>query len=268
MTFYRRIISGILFGPFLIWSVLNSCSVPFLLFLNSIIILALLEFYDIVERGGFKTYRYLGILLSLLIVMASWFGFSPNLSLDGLIIALGVTLYIFGRLHGEGKGTGSFAMTLVGVIYLGWMLNHLIWLRNLTDGKYYLFMCFAITWANDFGAYGVGMLIGRHKLMPRISPKKSVEGAIGGLVAAILISIIAGSYLMQSFSIGQLFILGLLLGIFGHLGDTVESIIKRDFGVKDSSDFVPGHGGVLDVIDSLIFTSPVMFYYIQYFTKV
>lgn len=263
MGVFYRIISSLLFVPYLAYAIFASSDIPFLILTSSIIILTQLEFYSILDRKGFRTYRYPAILAGVLIVVISGYGFNPDLSLDGLILSLGIILYLAGRSL-RGKWIGDLSMSLFGVIYLAWTLVHLVWLRNLVNGSYYLFICFTVTWANDIGAYAVGSLIGRHKIMPKISPAKSIEGAIGGLFGAILTSIICGSYLIKTLSLTQSFTLGLFLGIFGQFGDAVESILKRDLGVKDSGDLVPGHGGVLDVFDSLLFTGPLMFYLIQH----
>ncbi|HAV43277.1 TPA: hypothetical protein DCX15_04605 [bacterium] len=263
-SFCYRLISGLLFAPFLIYAILSPTSIPFLVFITAVIILAFSEFYSLVEKRGFKAYRYLGMLLGGFVIVISGMGFNSGLAFDGFIISLGVILYLLGRSYGKGRMAGSLAISLAGVIYLGWTFSHLIWLRNLENGQHYLFMCFAITWGIDISAYLVGSLIGRHKLIPKISPKKSFEGAIGGLIAAILVSIIGGSYMIPAFSPRQLLTLGLLLGVSAQLGDIVESIIKRDFGVKDSGNLIPGHGGVLDVFDGFTLSAPVMFHFIRY----
>lgn len=256
---YYRIISSLLFIPYLLFAIFTSSDIPFLILITSIIILAQLEFYSIVERDRFRTYRYPAILFGILIVVMSGYGLRPPLVIDGLIPILGIVLYLLARSYLRGRWLGDLSMSLVGIIYLAWMLTYLVLLRSLPDGRHYLFLCFTITLANDIGAYAIGSLIGRHKIMPKISPYKSIEGSIGGLFVAILVSIIVGSYLMQ-LSKARLITFGVLLGIFGQLGDAIESILKRDFGVKDSSDLIPGHGGVLDVFDSILFTGPVMFY--------
>jgi phosphatidate cytidylyltransferase len=140
----------------------------------------------------------------------------------------------------------------------------MILLKHLHNGSFYLFLLFLITWSTDAVALYIGLKFGRHKLVPNISPKKSVEGAIAGLMGAILISIIANS-ITKYILINHAVILGLILGFFGQVGDLLESKIKRMAEVKDSDTWIPGHGGVLDVFDSVIFNAPIIYYYILFF---
>lgn len=141
-------------------------------------------------------------------------------------------------------------------------------------GKECLFTLLLITWIGDSGAYIIGTKWGRRKLIPRISPKKSIEGAGGGLVFSLLAALLTRWFFViplaskwfnpLDLSITHYVVLGLLLGAVGQVGDLAESLLKRDANVKDSSRIIPGHGGLLDVIDSLLFTAPVMYYYTIY----
>lgn len=140
-------------------------------------------------------------------------------------------------------------------------------------GREYLFMVLSIAWIGDSGAYIIGTKWGKHKLIPRISPKKSLEGAVGGLCFSLLAALLARWFFITPWAsrwfnldlhIIHYIVLGVLLGAVGQLGDLAESLLKRDAKVKDSGGIIPGHGGLLDVIDSLLFTAPVMYYYIIY----
>src|SRR3989339_836841 len=152
------------------------------------------------------------------------------------------------------------SVTLLGMIYIGWFFSYFLFIRNMTEHGGYLFFLMLTIWANDVVAYFIGTKFGRTKLAPSISPRKTVEGAVAGfivcLVASALFSWIAELNLTHAL------ILGGLIGVVAVFSDLVESLIKRDAGVKDSSNLVPGHGGGLDRMDSFILAAPVMYYYL------
>jgi phosphatidate cytidylyltransferase len=154
------------------------------------------------------------------------------------------------------------AMTLFGVLYLGLTLGMLSMTRLLPQGEWLIFFLLLVTWASDTGAYYVGTLYGRHRLAPTISPKKTVEGLVGGLIAAIIAGYIARWWFLPELSGLDCLILAALLTIAGLWGDLAESAMKRTVGMKDSGGILPGHGGMLDRLDSLLFATPVFYYYI------
>lgn len=154
------------------------------------------------------------------------------------------------------------AMTLFGVLYLGLTLGTLSMTRLLPLGEWLIFFLLLVTWASDTGAYLVGTLYGRHRLAPKISPKKTVEGLVGGLIAAIIAGYAARWWFLPDLSGLDCLILATLLTITGLWGDLTESAMKRSVGMKDSGGILPGHGGMLDRLDSLLFTAPVFYYYV------
>ena len=154
------------------------------------------------------------------------------------------------------------AMTLFGVLYLGLTLGTLSMTRLLPLGEWLIFFLLLVTWASDTGAYLVGTLYGRHRLAPTISPKKTVEGLVGGLIAAIIAGYAARWWFLPDLSGLDCLILATLLTISGLWGDLTESAMKRSVGMKDSGGILPGHGGMLDRLDSLLFTAPVFYYYV------
>lgn len=154
------------------------------------------------------------------------------------------------------------AMTLFGVLYLGLTLGTLSMTRLLPLGEWLIFFLLLVTWASDTGAYLVGTLYGRHRLAPTISPKKTVEGLVGGLITAIIAGYAARWWFLPELSGLDCLILVTLLTIAGLWGDLTESAMKRSVGMKDSGRILPGHGGMLDRLDSLLFTAPVFYYYV------
>jgi phosphatidate cytidylyltransferase len=177
-----------------------------------------------------------------------------------------IFLIITNSLLRNVRSLAHVSITLLGTLYIGWLLTHLILLKSLPNGSRYLVSLFLITWLTDTAAYGCGVTFGKHRVVPQISPKKTLEGFIGGLVCSILVALLINFLrLIPKMTLSSSLILGLLLGVFAQAGDLFESFIKREAGVKNSGSLVPGHGGVLDVFDSIIFTSPVMFYYARFF---
>ncbi len=154
------------------------------------------------------------------------------------------------------------AMTLFGVLYLGLTLGALSMTRLLPQGEWLIFFLLLVTWASDTGAYYIGTLYGRHRLAPTISPKKTVEGLVGGLIGAIIVAYAARWWFLPELSGFDCLVLATLLTITGLWGDLTESAMKRSVGMKDSGGILPGHGGMLDRLDSLLFTAPVFYYYV------
>jgi phosphatidate cytidylyltransferase len=168
----------------------------------------------------------------------------------------------------------NWAWTIVGALYVGWMLSYWLHLRglkfDLIDGSAYgrnwVYLAMLTTFANDTGAFFIGKARGKHKLAPAISPAKTWEGAIGGLICAILAAIVIALILNLVspfvFKYWQIILLGFLVSLFAQLGDLVESLLKRNMGVKEAGSLLPGHGGILDRFDSLIFVGAVVYYYV------
>ncbi|MFI5247984.1 MAG: phosphatidate cytidylyltransferase [Nitrospirales bacterium] len=154
------------------------------------------------------------------------------------------------------------AMTLFGVLYLGLTLGPLSMTRLLPLGEWLILFLLLVTWASDTGAYYVGTVYGRHRLAPMISPKKTVEGLVGGLISAIMIAYAARWWFLPELSGLDCLVLAILLTITGLWGDLAESAMKRSVSIKDSGGILPGHGGMLDRLDSLLFTAPAFYYYV------
>jgi phosphatidate cytidylyltransferase len=167
--------------------------------------------------------------------------------------------------HREGKPIADWAITLAGGAYLGWTGGHMAAIREFDQGIWWLVMAIGITWLADSGAFFVGRRFGRHKLAPMLSPKKTWEGYIGGVVAAILGGLLVGALSPLGPVHGA--IAAFLVGALGTLGDLAESMFKRQADVKDSGHLIPGHGGVFDRIDSLLWAGVIVFYYVTLFYR-
>ncbi len=225
-------------------------------------LLAVLEFYRIIKTSNIPPLTYFGLIWTLLFII------SPHLDYDfltPLLFSSAVILSLFWLLlrpQREGAFIG-WAWTMAGILYVGWLLSYFVALR-LDGGRNWVFLALLITFVSDSTSFFVGRAIGRIRLAPNISPGKTWEGAIAGVFGAIIVSLlfILPSPLNLPLSYGQVIFLGLLVSVFGQLGDLVESLLKRNMGVKDSGKLMPGHGGILDRLDSVVFAGVVVYYYV------
>lgn len=157
------------------------------------------------------------------------------------------------------------ALLVMGIVYVPILLTHLVWLRALPHGIDWIFLMLVIVMSGDTAAYYVGSSLGKHKLYPVVSPNKSIEGAIGGLFGSLLGTFVVKFTFFPELTIVDCLVTALVLGILGQLGDLFESLLKRSFGVKDSGVIIPGHGGILDRLDSILFAAPAAYYYATLF---
>jgi len=187
----------------------------------------------------------------------------PEIIVPSLLAALVgiISIPLFSRAPLE-QSLRDGAMTLFGVLYLGLTLSPLSMTRLLPQGEWLIFFLLLVTWASDTGAYYIGTIYGRHRLAPTISPKKTVEGLVGGLIGAIIVSYAVRWWFLPELSGLDCLVLATLLTITGLWGDLTESAMKRSVGIKDSGGILPGHGGMLDRLDSLLFTAPAFYYYV------
>lgn len=187
-----------------------------------------------------------------------------SLSLPELLIAgaLVVTMAVFFVAPSVEPRWKDALIILFGVLYVGFPLSTVVSTRSLPSGEFLILFLAVVTWASDTGAYYAGTLWGKHLLLPSISPKKTVEGVLGGLALAVMAALLAQQWFAAQLTLSDAVILGILLTIAGLIGDLFESVIKRRTGVKDSGGILPGHGGMLDRLDSLLFTAPTFYYYV------
>lgn len=261
----KRIVSSIV----IIAAVIGTVFIDWLcgLLITVFIIAGLYEFFTMLENKGIRIYKYFGIAMGIAIPLSLVYRFESTKRWEFLFIVL-VLLFLILMQFRRRRSSGvvvDISTTVFGILYVSWFFSFLIKIRYLANGIGLLSTILLITKLGDIGAYLVGSRFGRTPLMPRISPNKSVEGAIGGLVFSILGALVSKVFL--NFSYAHLFVLGFCLGILGQLGDLSESLIKRDCEVKDSGNIFPGMGGVLDSIDSLLFNAPVFYFYISVITR-
>jgi len=229
--------------------------------------MALYEFYSMVERKNVKVYKYFGTLLGILVPVVTYLEY--DMKTEGMVPFSLVlfALFIFARQFTKKDDANiltSTAITLFGILYISWFFSFIIKLKYLANGANIVLFLIILTEGGDAGAYFAGSAMGKHLLIPRISPKKTVEGTLGGFLFTLVLSILCKP-LMPEFSYWRLLVAGILIGTITPIGDLAESLFKRDCGAKDSGSCLPGLGGVLDMVDSLLLTSPMLYFYITTF---
>ncbi|HPT87101.1 MAG TPA: phosphatidate cytidylyltransferase [Bacillota bacterium] len=271
----QRVISGVLGGIlwfFLVWV----GGIYYTLAIGLLITLAMLEYIELLKKQNFRPQirLLLGIsllLLALIHVILNHPGLEPWNSIyrsERMINLVMIVAFFAAIIHellrgNPEQGLLNAAVNFFGTVYIGLMFAYILLLRYIPgQNVFYILFTILVTWANDSAAYFIGINFGKHKLCPKISPKKSVEGAIGGLVGGLLVSLGMGIVYRQP--LWAMLVLGTVVVVAGQFGDLIESIIKRNAGVKDSGNFLPGHGGVLDRFDSLLLAAPVVYYTITY----
>jgi phosphatidate cytidylyltransferase len=229
---------------------------------------ALWELTRMLEHGGRPVYRRLGVLGGVALTAA----FAASRLLDPLVLPAVVLTVVAGAVlaaplwRSEPLSVEPAANTLLAVIYVGWLLGYGILLHHTSPiGDELVLFVVGVTWVGETAAYLVGSTLGRHRLAPVISPRKTLEGAAAQVVASLVTGAALGAWLLPTCG-GTVAVLGGgLLGVVGQIGDLVESVMKRSVGTKDTGGLIPGHGGVLDRIDSLLFNLPA-FYYLSVLT--
>lgn len=244
------------------------------------------EFYGAMEKGGYKPVRIIGYLSCLALLYLTFrdrislggftFHFIPFKGLAFLIFLMLLAVFCV-MVFQHGKYTiPDMAVTMLGVFYVVFLFSFIILVRNMGDrGDLYIWLVFAGAWATDTAAYLTGVSIGRTKILPEVSPKKSLEGSIGGVVGCVAVMTALGIYLntlgiyyqngVSGIPVYHYIILGILCGCISQVGDWAASAIKRYTGIKDYGRLMPGHGGVLDRFDSILLTAPVVYFYLSLF---
>jgi len=265
-----RMASGIIFVPLLIFLAWNG-GLTFLTFVAVQVTIGLIEFYAMMRGRGLRPYRRLGVVASLALLWVCYQRHVPYVGfLTTAVLLLVLALEL--RRPEARQRVEDIAVTCFGVLYVGWLSAHLVLLRELPwsagtsyrDGAAFVLLAFFVTWSCDTGAYAVGRVFGRNRPWAQISPRKSIEGSIGGWVMAVVAALVARAWFAPFLRLVDALVIGLLVGVFAQVGDLVESLLKRDARHGDSSDLIPGHGGVLDRFDSLFFAAPVVYYYLAH----
>lgn len=258
--FIQRLLSAIILIPI----VVGATYAGGLWFFALIVLVASMagyEFFQMMRQGGYKPSLFWGLILIWLLLAdaryPAWQLARP--ALTGVIV-LSLSWQLFQK--DAATPTVDWALTIAGALYLGWMPGHFISLRDAPRGLEWMALTLLSTWGADSGAYFIGRSLGRHRFFPRLSPKKTWEGTVGGWFCGVAVTLLVGLYI--GLGLVHSLVLGALVSVFLPLGDLAVSMMKRQVGVKDTSGLIPGHGGMLDRIDSLLFAVVVVYYYARW----
>ncbi len=255
----KRVLSTLVLLPVFIWIVMAG---PVWLFGATIVLLGALgqwEFTGMFERAGVRTFRALGLVGGMVVTASFALPVSERVAFTAVLLAV-LAAAVWQR-SGDRIDWRPAAVTVFGICYINWLFGYGFWLRDLDSGKEWVLLLVWVTWLGETAAYLVGTAIGRHPLAPAISPKKTVEGALAQLAVSVLAALAAQAWFFHGLASRDAVVVGVLLGVVGQIGDLVESALKRSVATKDTGRLIPGHGGMLDRIDSLLFNTPVLFYY-------
>lgn len=230
----------------------------------------LYEFFYLIKKKDIPIYSYTGIAIGALIPFTTYLRFSPTKGWELIFIVLALLLVFLlqiGRNENENAIVG-ISTTLFGVLYVSWFFSFLIKVRYLLpglEGAKLLGFLLLVVKGGDIGALVIGKRFGKHPLMPKTSPNKTIEGSIGSCLTSVIIALVLSSWLPDelNFTFWQIILIGAVFGVLGQVGDLSESMIKRDCNVKDSGKALPALGGVLDMIDSLLFAAPAFYFYMS-----
>ena len=259
----KRLASALVLLPVFLLIVVKA---PAFLF-NALVIVAsaaaLWELMRMFEQGGRPAFRWVGVIAGTALT-ASFSAsrvFEP-MALPALVLVLSIGVVLAAPVWHRAPATEPAANTLLAILYVGWMLGFGILLHHTSPrGDELVIFLVGVTWIGETSAYLVGSAIGRHKLAPIVSPKKTVEGAVAQVVMSVVSGVALGAWLLPQCGAAVAMAGGAVLGVVGQVGDLAESVIKRSVGTKDTGGLIPGHGGVLDRIDSLLFNLPAFYWF-------
>jgi phosphatidate cytidylyltransferase len=263
-----RVISGAIMIVLTIVALLNDWMCLF--YVMMLTAGALYEFFHLIKKKGIPIYSYTGLIIGCLIPLAVFFQFEPTKSWEMLFIVFALLTVFFMQFmrNDNSNAIVGISTTLFGVLYVSWFFSFLIKIRFMMpgqDGINLLIFILLVTKCGDVGALLFGKLFGKTPLLPRVSPNKTLEGSLGGFAISAVVAFLAQNLIPSifEFSLGHIIVIGIFFGGLGQVGDMSESLIKRDCNVKDSGKMLPALGGVLDTIDSLLFSAPAFYYYMS-----
>ncbi|QEM69084.1 phosphatidate cytidylyltransferase [Geobacter sp. FeAm09] len=262
----KRLISALILLPVLILTILKGGPLLFACLLAIFVFIGIHEFYRMALPD--RTVEvWPAAVCGTLLIFVPFFGNDRHLLAGVAFLFLAFALLFLFRIREVADAAREIAHAMLAFLYIPFLLMHLVMLRQTPYGIQWLLVIMLIVMTNDSAAYYTGGAFGKHRLYPLVSPKKSIEGALGGLAGSIGGTLIAKFSFFPQLSFRDALATALFIGALGQAGDLFESLLKRSFGVKDSGTIIPGHGGVLDRLDSIIFAAPALYYYVIYFFK-
>jgi len=256
----KRIASALILLPPLVFFLLHASPGLFLILVLMVIGLSLREYVHILHHVRLSVCPYVTWLAAFALPLMMHLGDARWLSITLFLSLVALTLGVMLSTSHAAHFLPTLVYSIFGVLFIGWTLSHLILLRLLPAGPWYMLFLCAVVWVGDSAAMYVGKSLGQHKLAPAISPGKTWEGAIGCVIGGVGTAVVSARFWLPDLLLWQCIVLGLCISLAAQLSDLAESMLKRYAGVKDSGGLIPGHGGMLDRIDSLLFAAPTLVY--------
>lgn len=265
MKFFTRVLTSTALITLISYVLFFCLETAFAIMVTGFIGLAMYELLTMFRKADVPVYRLFGVSMGLVIPAIVYMELGHTQSGEILFLVLGCLFLFLLQFFRKDHSFAliGIALTLFSILYVSWFLSFLIKIRFMHDGVIWIAYLLAVTKSADIGAYLVGSLVGRHSLIPHISPKKTIEGTTAGCLASVAVSLAFRPVLPVPISAEHLLVAGLLMGVVGQIGDLSESLMKRFAGAKDSGGLLPGMGGVLDAVDSVLFTAPLFYFYLK-----
>ena len=266
----QRFLVALVLLPIGLW-VIHLGGLPFAVVIALLVGIAAWEFARLFQAGGWQPSRILTVVGVLLLLGARFFeNLEVEAALLALIVLVSMAYHMAAYERGRDESGTDFALTLAGVLYMGFLGGYFLSLRNLPDGKWWVLVVLPAIWFADSGAYFIGRRFGRRPFSPRLSPKKTWEGYLGGVLMGVVGTALLTLALQSSagsnsaVTVLRSALVGGVLAVVAPLGDLGESMIKRQVGMKDSGNLLPGHGGAFDRIDSWLWAAPIGYYLVRW----
>ena len=256
----KRVASALVILPPLVLFLLYASPLLFLMLVLALIGLSLREYFQILQYAHLSLCTHVTWLAAFALAITAYFGAVPWLPLALFCSLVALTISVMLSAAHVAHFFPMLVYSVFGVLFIGWTLSHLILLRLLPAGPWYILFLCAVVWVGDSAAMYIGKSLGRHKLAPAISPGKTWEGAVGCVVGGVCTAVVSAGFWLPHLVLWQYVVLGLCISLAAQISDLGESMLKRYAGVKDSGGLIPGHGGILDRIDSMLFAAPTLVY--------
>jgi phosphatidate cytidylyltransferase len=263
----KKVWTGIFFVPPVVFLIAMGPPVVLFLMVFLATFFGLREFYQLALPHSKWIERWMGIGLGLILSILISYGDIKIAFPFFVFLLLFLSILFMGTSQNLSLTIPHIGITLFGIFYIGYLLSHVFLIRKMVDGTQWVLFLIATVWAGDISAFLSGSFLGRHKLYPKISPKKTYEGLVGALIGSIIIALLFAHLFIPRLGKGLCILLAICLGILGQGGDFIESMLKRSAQVKDSGSLIPGHGGMLDRLDSFLFSAPFLHYSLLYLLK-
>jgi phosphatidate cytidylyltransferase len=269
---FVRLATGFIGAPIILLLLYLGPAWGWLLFVAVAAAIGAYELFGMTHPGD-RLGQVIGVVLTEAVIGVLWMAGDDARALLTLVVLAPIVgvLIVLARLGDIHTAAVRVMANTFGPLYVGGALGAIVLLRRDADvlgphaGAGYVVVALSLSWASDTGAYFAGRFLGKHKLYEAVSPKKTVEGALGGLAASLLSAVVAHAWFLPSLPLGEGLVLALVAGGLGQAGDLGESLLKRSFGVKDSGGIIPGHGGILDRVDALLVTAALTYLYVRWF---